>query len=129
GVPALIQQLEEKVEAQLAEPRTVVGWPMPAEQPRFRFWPSSVRVNKEGIVLIAGMTVSRPGMNPSTRPPVVVSTRTIAVEDIPKVSPLQYGLSGDVLQGLTTVMMEAGVRSTDVRDLHPTVFERLTRRD
>jgi poly(3-hydroxybutyrate) depolymerase len=122
GVPALINQLEARLDKELAAPRTIGGWPMPALQPRFLLWANAVQVDESGLALILGMTVSRPGLNPPECAIQRIQGRPLEFEDIPKTAGLQFGLAGGVMEGITAAMIAAGATSSDLLDLNPIGF-------
>jgi predicted esterase len=122
GVPALINQLEARLDKELAVPRTIGGWPMPALQPRFLLWANAVQVDESGLSLILGMTVSRPGLNPPECALQRIQGRTLEFDDIPKTAGLQFGLAGGVMEGITAAMITAGATSSDLLDLNPIGF-------
>jgi poly(3-hydroxybutyrate) depolymerase len=126
AVPKLINQLETRLDQQLALPRTIAGWPMPALQPRFVLWADSVHVDESGLALIFGMTFSRPGLNPPAGEVRRIEARRLQFSDMPKTTGLQLGISRGVMQGITAAMMAAGPLNSDLVDLNPAGFAPFT---
>jgi acetyl esterase/lipase len=122
SVPKLINQLEARLDRELALPRVIAGWPMPALQPRFLLWADSVHVDETGLALILGMTISKPGLNPPAVEIRRIEARPLNFADLPKSSGLELGISCGVMQGLTAAMIAASPVGTSLIDLNPAGF-------
>ena len=128
GVPALLHQLEARLDRELAMPRMIGGWPMPALQPRFLLWANAIRVDESGLALILGMTISRPGLNPPDCAIRRIEGPPLEFDDIPKTSGLQFGIAGGVMEGITAAMIVAGANRSNLLDLNPAGFAPFTDR-
>ncbi len=128
AVPALLNQLEARLDRELEMPHTIGGWPMPALQPRFQVWANAVRVDESGLAMILGMTISRPGLNPPECAIRRIVGRPLDFGDIPKTPGLQFGVAGGVMEGITAAMIVAGAAGSDLLDLNPTGFAPFTDR-
>jgi poly(3-hydroxybutyrate) depolymerase len=116
-VPALIGRLEEQIDQKLSATRSLGSWPMPAFQPRFRLSLQSLRVDDSGVSLLCDMTFARPGLDTRERPVRRLERPLAKIEELPRGTGLEIGLSSAVVEGLAAAVTETGAALSDVRDL------------
>jgi hypothetical protein len=92
---------------------------MPALQPRFVLCANAVHLDKSGLALVLGMTISRPGLDPPAGAIRRIEGRPLQFGDLPKTPGLQFGVSGGVMEGITTAMIVANANGADLLDLNP----------
>jgi hypothetical protein len=122
SAPKLVERLEAKLDQEFEKQRVIGGWPMPALQPRYMLWASDVRVEENGIAMILGMTISRPGLNPPECAIQRIQGKPLWFDDIPKTPGFQIGISGGMMSGITSAMIAADAATADLLDLNAVGF-------
>ncbi len=122
SAPKIVSRLEARLDQEFEKRRVIGGWPMPALQPRYMLWANDVRVEENGIAMILGMTISRPGLNPSECAIRRIQGKPLSFDDIPKSPGFQIGISGGMMSGITSAMIAADAATADLLDLNPVGF-------
>jgi poly(3-hydroxybutyrate) depolymerase len=122
SAPKLVNRLEARLDQEFEKQRVIGGWPMPALQPRYMLWANDVRVEENGIAMILGMTISRPGLNPPECAIRRIQGKPLSFDDIPKSPGFQIGISGGMLGGITSAMIAADAATSDLLDLNAVGF-------
>lgn len=121
-VPRLIGRLEEKLD--VAEVSNFVGafWPLPVYRPRARVWPEQVATDANGVSLVFGVTAAAIDSDSAPQRPATVPPLGLQAGDVGGGKALEFGLSLDVLEPLTELLVESGKARIHVADLPDQTF-------
>lgn len=116
-VPSLVQELEQKLE--VIDSSQIVNslWPLPVYKPRVRVWPQAVSTDKSGISLVMGMTAAAIDQASAPKQPRLVRVKSRSVGQIPKSRNLEIGVTPQILNPLTELLIRADVARIHVRDI------------
>ena len=116
AVPAMVNQLEEKLELQPAEDFVAALWPLPVYKPRVRVWPAAVSTDEKGVSIVLGVTAA--AIDPQTAPqtPHVVAPVGLTVAQIAQSENFQVGLAPQLLSPLAKMLIDQDVARLHVLD-------------
>jgi predicted esterase len=123
-VPQMLTQMETKLNEAWDRTVTYRQWPMPLWQPRFRFYPESVKVDSRGLEIHLGATVAALAPKSSTlplrpfpangeQPPEAVSTG------------LDIAMSARLVHAYATLLSASDVARFHVLDMNSAGFRKL----
>ncbi|MGE5191023.1 MAG: alpha/beta hydrolase-fold protein [Deltaproteobacteria bacterium] len=124
-IPRLIAELEKKVDVGAAARSATGIWPLPAYQPRLRFWPAEVSTDEQGVTLVLGATAA--AINPSKPPRQVraVPPLGLPASAIPQSTKLLVGLAPQMLAPLSEMLVEADVGRVPLADVPSNAMAKL----
>jgi hypothetical protein len=128
-VPKLIQTIENKM-AEFGEADTFADrfWPLPVYKPRTRIFPQSVTTDENGITLVMGLSAASLTPGKSPQKPEVVELSPTLPEKLSELTSLQAGLSPDILEPLTRLLVQADVARIHLLDIPGNTFAKLADR-
>jgi len=124
-VPSILERLEENLELNDVTDVITAFWPLPVYRPRLRAWPQDVSTDDKGVSISFGVSAAalEPGSAPQT--PVIVEPAGLPLSDVEQSTALEVGLSPNVLEPLTDMLIDAGIARIHVQDIPGTSFSPL----
>ncbi len=121
-VPRMLERLEENLE--LKDVGEVVSsfWPLPVYRPRLRLWPRAVSTDAEGVSVAFGMTAA--AVDPKSAParPRIVESVGPPPAELLRGSGMRIGVAPNVLEPLTSLLIDADVARIHVLDIPEKTF-------
>ncbi len=117
AVPGIIQRIEQALP--LNDVKDVVNafWPLPVYRPRLQVWPDEVSTDDRGVTLVMGLSVAAVGPGPAPAQPKVVAPLGPPADEMPRTTKLDVSVAPNMLEPLTSLLVEAGVARIHVLDI------------
>ncbi|MAG94965.1 MAG: hypothetical protein CMJ48_14660 [Planctomycetaceae bacterium] len=128
-VPAMIPELERKLEVSEMTKLVSSFWPLPVYRPRLRAWPQAVATDKGGVSLVLGVTAAAVDANRAPKEPRRIAGVGTKLNEIPKSTNLWVGVAPGMLTPLTQLLIDADVARVHVSDIPEKKFARLVERN
>ena len=119
-VPKMLETLEEKLNSQFetAQVSELVSgfWPLPVYRPRVRLFPESISTDADGLSLLVGITAAAIHPEAAPKTPKIVDTIGARISDVPTSRDLRIAMTGEALQPLTDLLIQADVARIHVEE-------------
>lgn len=128
-VPALVKEMESRLELNQADSLVSSFWPLPVYKPRVRLWPQDVITDDKGVSVVLGVTAA--SMSPDAAPesPEVVKVTELSASEIVRSEDLNVKVAPDMLGHLSKLLIDAKVANIHVLDIPEESFARFAEID
>ncbi len=123
AVPTLLDTVEKKL-AEFGEANDFAArfWPLPVYRPRVKLWPQAVSTDENGVTVTMGLTAAAIDSRKAPKKPLLIELKPDPLTDLPNEKSLQVGLTPDLLEPLTELLIQADVARVPVLDIPENTF-------
>lgn len=104
-------------------------WPLPVYRPRIRVWPQSVTTDDGGVTLVMGLTAAAVDPENAPKSPRRVELAVAQAGGQPTTPHLDVGVTANLLQPLSELLIDADVARVNVLDIPEKTFAPFADRD
>ncbi len=127
--PRIVQQLEERLNLAVDVGPMMGGlWPLPVYQPQMRAWPESVSVDKNGMMLVMGLTAAQPDPYAASKPLRTAESAGVSTQTLPADKALGVALAPQILAPMTQLLIDENLALINVLDIPDKALAKLADR-